>query len=494
VKVTLGSLDETWAELAGTIGDLQHFRGLSLTASLRSSDVDAFAAKFGRKLPDIGSLTGTAQLADSDGSIGLEGVELHGGREGTLSIDVSGALDDLRGVDEVDFELRLEAGDLSVIGNLFGVPLPAIGPVEFSGRVAGSDESIASNGWLRLGKTRITGGWSGSFAPGSQPSFAGRIEAAEVFLEDIGLAPRFEGTLGGSAKATELVSEWFRRPLPFELLHVIDLDLGVRAGRVAGRSGFELTGVQGSVKLEHGELVVREATAGYESGAVKALLRIDAGRPVPFVEARGDVRGVDLSRLTSQVKAQAEQAGTVDLGFELRGRGETLEALVADLEGRVEGRLRDGVLASRYAREFMLELAHVSVPSLIPRRSTSVSCFAARLRLEAGRAHVETLLLDSPKVSVTGTGTLDLGENAYRLRLEPRPKDPNLLSVAANVKVTGALAAPEFAPEPLSIATSAVRAIFSNVRRPTRMLREQLAGGKQVDPGCPVDPFTPEFD
>jgi uncharacterized protein involved in outer membrane biogenesis len=495
IAATLGSPDETWAEVEGVIGDLAGFRSVQLTASLRAADPDALAARFGREIPDIGPIRGSARMDDVDGTLGIESLELHGGRDGSLAIDLSGSLDDLRGIAEIEFEIEISASHLGVIGALFESDLPAIGPVEFTGRVKGSDEKIVSNGTLRLDETYLSGDWSGSFAPGSRPSVKARIDSPHVHLDDIGIEPR------PAAKPTPLRDtaaaakpRWSEGPLPFEQLHAVDVDLELRADRVTGHSGLDLTDARTSFHLDDGELTIREFGAGYEAGSLEILFRVDSRTAVPSIAFLGNARGVNLTRLMSQLQQKTENAGRLDLAIDVESRGRSFDEIRSQLAGRIEGRLRDGTLASRYARKLMLELAHVSIPDFRPRSRFSIDCFAIALDIDEGVARVETLHVEAPRIIISGTGNADLAANAFNLRLTPKPRDPSLLSIAATVTVGGPITDPTFKPVRRSLATSGIRAVASNVWKPagmvTRPFRKSKAENGTDD--CPLDPLVPD--
>jgi len=497
IAVTLGSPDETWAEVEGDIEDLEGVRGVALAASLRVADPDALAARFGLQLPEIGPIDGSARMADVDGTLGIESLELHAGRGGALAIDLSGSFDDLREIDEIELEANFRASDLRAIGALFGADLPAIGPVEFAGRLKGSDEKITSSGVLRIDETLLSGAWSGSFAAGSRPTVKARIDSPRVHLGDVGLEPRPAAAEAPSrAAAAPTGPGWRESPLPFEQLHAIDADVELRADHVTGGSHFDLTDVRTSLRLDDGALAIRASAAGYESGSGKALLRVDSRAAVPSIAFRGDARGVNLTRLMSQFQQNTGHAGLLDLAIEVDSRGRSWDEILSHLAGRVETRLRDGTFASRYGRKFMLEVAHVSIPDFRPRPGSRVDCFALALDIEGGVARVETLRLGAPKVVVTGSGKANLASNHLDLRLTPEPRDPSLLSTAATVDVKGPITDPTFRPVPRSLATSATRALVRNVWKPAGILTRPF-GGSKAEKGtndCPLDPFVPDFE
>jgi uncharacterized protein involved in outer membrane biogenesis len=318
-----------------------------------------------------------------------------------------------------------------------------------------------------------------------------------VHLDDIGIAPRPAASPAPLRKAAAAAKPWWGEgPLPFEQLRAVDVDLELRADRATGGSGLDLTDVQTSLRLDDGELTIREHGAGYEAGSVEILFRVDSRTAVPSIAFLGNARGVDLTRLMSQFQQNTGHAGRLDLAIEVESRGRSFDEILSQLAGRVEGRLRDGTLASKYGREFMLEATHVSIPGFRPRSGSPVDCFALALDIDDGVARVETLRLEAPKIAVSGTGNVDLVANAYKLRLTPKPRDPSLFSIAATVEVRGPIANPTFKAVRRSLATSATRAVVSNVWKPADMLTQPFRKSKAENgtDDCPVDPFVPDFN
>ena len=96
-------------------------------------------------------------------------------------------IDDLLERDEVELTAKLSARDLGAVGELVGVELPPVGPVEFAARLRGSDESLtAENVRLRLGETRLRGRFAGSIREGERPALRASIESPHVRLRDVG--------------------------------------------------------------------------------------------------------------------------------------------------------------------------------------------------------------------------------------------------------------------------------------------------------------------
>jgi hypothetical protein len=169
IDVELGSREDTWAALSGSIGDLVAMQGMELSAEFGASDLRHASPYLRGEPPDIGPLSGVATLADSDGTLGVERFRIQGGRAGIFEIDLSGSFDDVLNIDALEAEGKLTAQDVTVIGEAFGQELPALGSLEFSGWVRGSTGRIVSEGQGRIDQTRFSAEWSADFAEQTRP-------------------------------------------------------------------------------------------------------------------------------------------------------------------------------------------------------------------------------------------------------------------------------------------------------------------------------------
>jgi hypothetical protein len=104
------------------------------------------------------------------------------------------------------------------------------------------------------------------------------------------------------------------------------------------------------------------------------------------------------------------------------------------------------------------------------------------------------LLVESEKISVVGSGTVDIGRDAFDIILIPKVHEPGLVSLSAAVKVSGPLADPVFSPQYTSMPMQAVRGFVSNLLAPGSALIKpfrKTQGGGPCDNLRPLAPAGP---
>jgi uncharacterized protein involved in outer membrane biogenesis len=493
-KLEIGSRDSTWLEAGGSVADLANFTGVHLTGEFAGADLRYANPYLDHELPDVGPVAGSAILSDRDGSLGVEKLKLSGGRKDTLLFDFSGRVDRVRGRDEIEVDTHLEAASLSLIGDLFGIELPPIGPVAFDGTMNGSDEKIESQGSTKLDESLLIGNWSGSFAGNSRNSIEARLRSQHVRLGDLGIEPHSDDGDAGVEPANS-TSWWSSRdPLPFEWLDEIDADVVLEADRVSGTAGFELDEVRVSVQLQGGRLEIPEFEVGYESGTVRTQAHIDASGSLPELGLKMDVNAVHLTPLLAQVRQTVEEAGLLDASIDIRSRGNNPVQIRSNLAGSVRLVGRDGALAGSYSSEFATNIAVLAVPSILTGRAPRFGCIVTDFEIDQGVANTRELFVESEQISVVGSGTVDIGRDAFNITLIPEVHEPGLVSLSTAVIVSGPLADPVFSPQYRGMPKQAVRGFVSNLLTPGKTLvkpfRKPKDGGPCDDlrPVAPTDP------
>ena len=491
----VGQREEAWLELDGSIGDLAAFKQLHLVAKFGAPDLQHARSFVDHELPDVGPIRGNITLSDRDDTLGIEMLRIGGGREGTLEVDFSGSIDDLLEHDEIELDTKIEVKHLAIVGSLFGVELPPIGPVSFSGHLTSDDDRVTAQGRTRLDDTAFVGELSGSFAAESRRKLQVRIRSEHIRLEDVGIEPRSDRPEKENVEGAGAGNWWSgNAPLPFfQELRALDADIALQADRVTGRSGFELKHQRLEIQLDDGNLVISADGVDHQMGTVRVEARVGARTAVPSLALKARVDNVDIATLAAQLKEDTESAGFLDALLDLESRGSTPAEIRSNLAGSSRLVLKEAALATQYGRAFVKNVARVSLPSLISHRSPQFGCIVADFQIADGVATVDHLYLDSKKVHVVGSGVIDIGSDTFDLTLQPKAKQPGLLNIAAIVDVTGPLAAPIFNPRLHTVPGNVARGLISNALAPGSVLLRSFRHRAEADALCadglPIKPL-----
>ncbi len=350
----------------------------------------------------------------------------------------------------VDLRFQAQGGDLAPLLAALGAP-PAKGtpPFRFSARL-----TDAGRGWAlrdvaaRLGESRVEGEASALFAGRPKPFFGFDLAAPRVVPSDFGwIAPAGGGGAApaGSPLDARSPTAWLRRA---------DAEGSLRVGRLEGLAA-EPAGLRAGVELENGRLLLQPLRLDLAGSAAEGSATVEAaaeGTPPKIglrLEAEGGLR---LGPLLAAFGVGDVATGTArTASVDLRGRGATLREVAAGLDGAARFRIADGSLrVPGFARLSMglVEAFGAALGASGDAGATPVACAVGDLPVRGGVVHAERLVVVTPRVAITGEGTVRLGDGTLRLTLVPRPLDEALLRVVVPVVISGALASPKVEPHP----------------------------------------------
>ncbi len=478
----VGDPDALWIRVVGSVGDVVELTGLSLSARVRTPRAQELASRLGREIPDVGPGELRLEISDADGSLGIESFTAHVGRPDDFDLTLKGAFDDLENLGEIQVEADLDARDLRVVGSLFDLDLPAIGPLHFEGQAIGSAEELETRGELGLAGATYEGELHGSLVPGSRPRLRARLRSPQVYFPGV-LDPilAWRDDQATAAGRDVFDGAWWRQgePLDLDVLSEIDLDVRLELARITGYALLRLEDATVGLRLEGGRLEVDEFEAGYESGRLSGRFALDSRAQPPAWGFALESFNIDVTTLYSQFMPSTDAAarqGTLDLSVDLRATGESPNELRGSLNGFFGAMLRDGTFLTSGSRALTLDVLRVSVPDFIPGRESrqELLCMLAVAPIEGGVATADTLYLAGKDITIVGEGSIDLGREKVDLTATPFPIDPSLLQIATTVTIVGPLDDPRIEPVRTSMVVSALRSVWKNVVRPARSTGEAL--------------------
>ena len=375
-----------------------------------------------------------------------------GGAEAT--VEGHGTLD--RPISQLILDLGLSgaARRLAALAPVFGVSLPELGPLGGSARLTG--------GWSHYRLDELKGSvgisdFSGDLAlvtGGRRLRLDGRLQSRLLDRRDL---------VGNGKDAPAFPADgrlFDPRPLPLSLLQAVDgrVDLAVARLVTAPVDLFDLTA---TLDLADGRLTVQPLRATVGGGRIDFALSVDAGREPPAIGITGHGDGVASEQLFPGQGATPGPTGPLSASLDLTGTGASLRAFLAHASGRVWLAIGPGTLPVRHFDLIASDLVAAIMPwADRTGDSTALNCLVARFRIRNGIADAEHLLIDTGKITVTGTGQIDLGTEGIDLKLDPRPKDPALISLATRMRVTGTLAEHSAAPDAIGLATGAATGLM----------------------------------
>jgi uncharacterized protein involved in outer membrane biogenesis len=323
---------------------------------------------------------------------------------------------DARGL---DLKLTAETTSLETLSPLTGVELPAVEPASFDGRIVETDGVFRIDGLeLTAGESVVSGELV--FDPrGERPSLSGRLSSPSIDLSALA------GDDASSEAAPDPDGRVFSAdPLPLDLLRIVDADVAVEVARIRG-GGVEIEDVKLRARLENGRLRVDPLSTRVAGGELSGAIDFDAraGRPELAIEAKG--REIGFGRLISDIGGRdLGQGARTDADVDLRASGDSVRALMASLDGRVDVVIGEGRLWSGWfelvGADILGQIADLAYVRGRPKEYTALRCAVLGLGFREGvvKSNRE-VALESDKLKVVVNGTVDLRDERIALAIRP---------------------------------------------------------------------------
>ena len=209
------------------------------------------------------------------------------------------------------------------------------------------------------------------------------------------------------------------RPLPFDRLRAADADLTWTVAEVTWPDQT-WRNLAGHLVLSGGHASLDPVTADLPEGHLDGLLAIDATKPAPVVVLRLRSPAIALAPLLAALRAPATASGAVTVDANLAGAGLTPHAIAAGTTGTLglsmTGGHVDGGAAQAWLQDVLRRASLPQVAGLVGR--TDIQCLALRLDVARGLGTFRALALQTPVLSLSGRGNVNLAEETMALRVE----------------------------------------------------------------------------
>jgi uncharacterized protein involved in outer membrane biogenesis len=356
---------------------------------------------------------------------------------------VKGEVEDPASLKGINLELTLAGKAASDLGALFEAKLPPLGAYQLRTKLANPDGKLVFDGLAgKIGNTDFTGRIE--LDPAKTPVAINAALASSLFvLADLGIKPDEKQSAPPSDGKVFSADPW-----DFTSLHAVDGAFKLNLQR-AILGSTTLDNVVGEGTLQSGALKITTLTAGIGNGTLALAANVNGAAQPATIEARLRAANVDGAPLLDAMgMGGAVTAGRLNLEAELQGPGTSLRDLMAGANGGLHLEMGQGAINNDFARLMFADLFQLVTFGGTANAAT-VQCMVTDFTAVDGIAGAKSLVLDTPGVTIIGTGDVNLRDETLHLHFDSNSKQTNLASLAVPMNVGGTLAHPSVSPDAL---------------------------------------------
>jgi len=376
------------------------------------------------------------------------------GQAAAASLSAHGTLPPGLNAAGLDMTVNFHAPDLAALSPLVGHALPPVQGVNLNAELVDAGVKLRGVAVQNLLLTSSLGDLSGNMTVDWAPraSVTGTLASRTLDMDGITAAlpslvwptastadtiPMAPVAALGAHVSPDSVQAVTHSPagIPLTALRNTDADLGLSVGDLAF-SGQHYHDLDAHLTLAAGKLTLNPFRAMAPEGAIIGGISIDASTDQPPVALSLRSPSISAGAVARVMGYPDGASGTMQVDAQLSGVGETLTALQASLDGHIGLAMVNGQVQDALIEGLIGEALHTAGLSSFGGGTSQVRCFALRTDFSAGIGHMRALALDASRLTLDGTGEMDLHADTADLHLTPRVQiGPT--NVAAPVQLTG---------------------------------------------------------
>ncbi len=152
----------------------------------------------------------------------------------------------------------------------------------------------------------------------------------------------------------------------------------------------------------------------------------------------------NLGQLLNDIDASETLQGKIDASIDINSHGTSSQQLANNVSGKITAIMTEGSLADApidlLASNLLVEL----MPGKSKKQNTKVECLFVQFAGNEGVFNSKATLLNTENIVMTTNGSVDLSKEKLNLLLIPKPKNIELFTLDANIRVAGDLRSPSF--------------------------------------------------
>jgi len=383
-----------------------------------------------------------------------------------------------------ELNFKLEGSDLALLFPIIGVPLPPTPAYKLVGYL-----DHDGNVWTfrRFKGTVGQSDLAGSFTVdrGQRPQMiSADLVSKQLLMKDLG---GFIGAERGTQPSrTSPPSDKVLPAEPFSLekLNAANADVHFHGEKILTESML-LNKMNAHLIVNDSVVKLAPIEFGIAGGNLVSRIEMD-GRHLPIaIRVDTTAKGLHLDQLFPTFRLADSNTGTMGGRARLAGNGNSVAQMLASANGEAALIMDGGSVGELVLRLSNLDMANSLLVMLGGDHLVPIRCMVGNFKAINGVFSVQDLVLDTPKVNITGSGNVDFTDESLNVRLVPQSKGFSLASLRGPIVIAGTFKSPTVRPEMGGvIARGALAVALGAVTSGVGVLIPLLDFGNDKDSDC----------
>lgn len=473
-RIEMQGTELTFSDFDANVGNLQAYvdGNIDTTRFLESDNVEVAAsapdatvlrALSGfENLPD-GAFTLSGRLETTDRTVRISDASVS---LGEYRADIDGEMGRTRPYFGDDISIRASGPSLHELGMIFDYADMSYLPFSLVTVFDGTETGFATDVFrLEVGDSVLDGTMSADLS-GDKPVLDARLtstlldfqHAQQVLAErDEDAAEPVSGARSGRVFSDE--------PLELGWLDAADVDFDLAADHIRLMTG-EVSDFHVALELEDGRLTVDPIEFTQQRGTMSAALEL-----LPQDTNYRLTMSLDIDDVRPPLLAAPGQAPMtvppIDVEYTLTGHGNSLAEIMGSSDGYVFLFQEKGQVAMLGLQFMFTDLVSSVVRTINPlstrRTYTNLDCGILDVDVEDGIATLKNVAIQTDRLTIVGSGEINLGNERLRLSVRTKPREGIGVSVGGVVnsfmRVRGTIKEPSIELDPTSSVTTTGAAV-----------------------------------
>jgi AsmA family protein len=434
---------------AATYRDPRNKTDLALELKTPGRDTDT--SIFGLELTGKGRYKGLSSAVSARGGalLKLRGADQPypikaSGKVGSTNFSIDGMLLDPVHFKGEQLNFKIEGSDLALLFPIIGVPLPPTPAYKFTGFLDHTGDLWVFRGFKgTLGHSDVAGNLSVDRSKHPQKLIADLVSKALVLDDLAGFIGAKRDDQPGRAPSNKVLPA---EPFGLEKLMAADFDVHFRGEKIV-TANLPLDKMSAHLIVSGGVVKLAPLDFGVAGGNLVSVIEMDGRKPRMVTRANITAKGLHLDRMFPTSRLGAGDTGTMGGRATLQGNGNSVAQMLASANGDAALIMEGGSVGELALRMSNLDIANSLLLLLGGDKQVPVRCMVGIFNAVDGDFKVNTLVLDTPKVNITGSGHVDFTDESLHLRLVSQSKGFSLASLRGPIAVTGSFMTPVLRPE-----------------------------------------------